>query len=76
MKEVLCPQCGSDSLRHHTDAYVVRRPIINDEGRLELTDERTDEYDDYFFACEDCWYRPAENELLLSANGEGAGNPG
>jgi len=76
MKEVLCPQCGSDSLLHYTDAYVLRRPVINDEGQLQLADERTNEYDDNFFDCEDCGYRPTENELLLSAEGESTRDPG
>jgi len=76
MKEVLCPRCGSDSLLHYTDAYVLRTPVINDEGRLELTVERTSEYDDSFFDCEDCGYRPTEDELLLSANGESARDSG
>lgn len=67
MKEVPCPRCGSDSLMHYTDAYVLRRPVVNDEGQLELRDERTNEYDDSFFDCEDCGYRPTEDELLLSS---------
>ncbi|HEV2577786.1 MAG TPA: hypothetical protein VGU25_11305 [Acidobacteriaceae bacterium] len=76
MKEVPCPRCGSDSLLHYTDAYVLRRPVVNDEGQLELADERTNEYDDNFFDCEDCGYRPTENELLLSASGESTSDPG
>jgi hypothetical protein len=70
MNQVLCPQCGSDSLLHYTDAYILRTPVINDEGQLLLTGERTNEYDDNFFDCEDCGYRPTEDELLLSANGD------
>lgn len=76
MKKVPCPRCGSDSLLHYTDAYVLRAPVINDEGQLELRGERTNEYDDSFFDCEDCGYRPAEDELLLSAEREGAGDSG
>ena len=67
MKEVPCPRCGGDSLLHYTDAYVLRTPVINDEGQLELKEEQTNEYDDNFFDCGDCGYRPTEEELLLSA---------
>ncbi len=70
MKEVRCPQCGGGSLLHYTDAYVLRRPLINDEGHLELVDERTNEYDDNFFDCDDCGYRTTDDELLLSVKGE------
>lgn len=76
MKEVYCPRCGSDSLLNYRDAYVLRRPVINDEGQLELADERTNEYDDNFFDCEDCGYRPTEEELLLSAKGGSTKDPG
>lgn len=76
MKEVPCPRCGSHTLLHYTDAYVLRTPMVNDEGQLELKDERTNEYDDNFFACEDCGYRPTEDELLLSAKGESARDSG
>ena len=76
MKEVLCPRCGSDSLLHYTDAYVIRKPLINDEGQLELADERTNEYDDNFFDCDECGYRLMGKELLLSAKGESTTDPG
>lgn len=76
MKEVPCPRCGSDSLLHYTDAYVVRRPVINDEGKLKLADERTNEFDDNFFDCEHCGYRTTDNELLLSVNGESTRDQG
>jgi hypothetical protein len=72
MRKVPCPRCGSESLLHYTDAYVVRRPVINNEGQLELTDGRTNEYDDSFFDCEDCGYRWEGDELLLSAKRDGA----
>ncbi len=76
MKEMPCPRCGKDSLLHYTDAYVLRKPVINDEGQLELADERTNEYDDNFFDCEDCGYRPTEDELLVSAKGSSSGERG
>ena len=53
MKEVLCPKCGSDSLLNYRDAYVLRKPVINDDGKLELIDDGTNEFDDNFFSCED-----------------------
>lgn len=64
MKQILCPQCGSDSLNHYTDAYVLRTPVINEEGEIDLIDERTNEYDDSFYECAECGHRPAEDELV------------
>jgi hypothetical protein len=72
MKNLPCPRCGGNSLLHYTDAYVLRTPVINEEGSLKLLYERTNEYDDSFFDCEDCGYRgyqPTETELLPSAGG-------
>lgn len=64
MKAISCPKCGSSRLRHFTDAYVIRTPVINDEGEIELLDDDTNEYDDSFFECDDCGHRPEEDELL------------
>ena len=72
MKEVRCPFCGSDFLLHYTDAYVLRTPVINSEGQIELTDERTNEYDESFFECGDCGCRPSMDELLHSAEHQSA----
>lgn len=76
MRNVPCPRCGSNSLLHYTDAYVLRRPVINEMGQLELADERTNEYDDSFFDCEDCGYRPTEDELYRSAERDSATGTG
>ncbi len=67
MKAIPCPKCGSSRLRHFTDAYVIRTPMINDNSEVELLDCDTNEYDDSFFQCDSCGYRPDEDELL-SAN--------
>lgn len=64
VKQVLCPRCGSEYLLHYTDAYVLRTPMLNDEGELELIDDRTNEYDDSFIECAECGHRPEEEELL------------
>lgn len=69
MKQVMCPRCGSDSLLHYTDAYVLRMPMISSDGKLELLTQQTNEYDDTFFDCEVCGYRPSEDEVLASAKG-------
>jgi hypothetical protein len=64
MTAIPCPKCGGANLRHFTDAYVIRKPVMNDEGEIELVDDDTNEYDDSFFECGDCGYRPEEDELL------------
>lgn len=64
MKKIVCPECGSEEFHHYTDAYVLRIPMINDDGAIELLDSHTNEYDDCFFECFECGCRPTEDELL------------
>jgi predicted nucleic-acid-binding Zn-ribbon protein len=64
MKEIACPKCGSRNVHHYTDAYVLRTPVIREDGSIELLEYQTNEYDDCFFECYDCGYRPTEDELL------------
>ena len=74
MKQILCPECGSEFLLHYTDAYVLRTPVTNDRGELELVDDRTNEYDDSFFECAECGCRPSEDDLLFAAEDESVGH--
>jgi DNA-directed RNA polymerase subunit RPC12/RpoP len=64
MKPVACPNCGSGKVFHFTDAYVVRNPVIDDDGSIELLESHTNEYDDCFYECSDCGNKPDEYELL------------
>jgi DNA-directed RNA polymerase subunit RPC12/RpoP len=66
MKQVVCPECGSQRLRHYTDAYLVWTPVLEDDGTLGKLDSETEEYDG-FFECRDCGHRPSEEELLAWA---------
>jgi hypothetical protein len=63
---ICCPNCQGKMLHHYTDAYVIRTPVINDAGELELLDNHTNEYDDNFFECFECGYRPSEEELVAT----------
>lgn len=68
MREVVCPQCGSRKVFHYTDAYVVRKPHITaDSAQIEFEKIGTEEYDDFFYLCRDCEYRPDEKELLAAS---------
>ena len=64
MEKIVCPRCGSEEFHHYTDAYVLRIPVINAEGAIDLLDSHTNEYDDCFFECFQCGSRPTEEELL------------
>jgi predicted nucleic-acid-binding Zn-ribbon protein len=68
MKKIVCPRCGSEEFHHYTDAYVLRSPIIDDEGGIQLLDSHTNEYDDCFFECFRCGCRPTEDELLAQGD--------
>lgn len=74
MEKVLCPQCGADSFLHYIDAYVVRRPLIDGEGKLEFSEEETRHYDDSFFDCDTCGYRYDGDELPTASAHEPARN--
>jgi DNA-directed RNA polymerase subunit RPC12/RpoP len=63
MKAIICPECKSERLYHYTDAYVLRSPVIKDDGGLGLIEFDTDEYA-RFFECRDCGHKPTEAELL------------
>lgn len=67
MKQIICPKCRGSEVRHYTDAYVLRVPIIKEDGSVDLLDDQTNEYDDRFFECLDCGYKPTEDELLSAA---------
>jgi hypothetical protein len=67
MKQITCPECKSSEVHHYTDAYVIRTPVIKEDGSIDLIEDRTNEYDDRFFECFDCGYRPTEDELLSCA---------
>ena len=64
MKQVVCPSCGGPDVHHYTDAYVLRTPVVNEDGSVGLLECQTNEYDDCFFECLDCGCRPTEEELL------------
>jgi hypothetical protein len=73
MKEVVCPECGSSNVSHYTDAYVVRSPILKDDGSLVLLEVDTLECEE-FFQCFDCGHRPSTEELIACAVEGGANN--
>jgi rubredoxin len=66
MKRVVCPQCGSERVYHYTDVYVVREPVLRDDGQIRLVDFETEEFAD-FFMCRECEFRPKAEELIASA---------
>ena len=63
MKPVICPRCKGHDVRYYTDAYVLRVPVLDEDGEIVLLDDQTNEYDDCFFECLDCGCRPEEDEL-------------
>lgn len=67
MKNVVCPECGGPNVMHYTDAYILRTPIVREEGAIALLDCDTDEYA-AFFQCPDCGHRPDEVELLVATH--------
>jgi DNA-directed RNA polymerase subunit RPC12/RpoP len=66
MKHIVCPECDSQRLYHYTDVYVLRTPVVKEDGSLGLLDFDTDEFAGFFECC-DCGHRPTEAELLSSA---------
>ncbi len=70
MEPVVCPRCKGHDVRHYTDAYVIRVPFLDENGEIVLLDDDTNEYDDCFYECLDCGYRPAEDELYPPAEVE------
>ena len=66
MRRIVCPSCGSHELHHYTDAYVLRNPVMQDDGSIGLLVYRTNEYDHQFFECLKCGKRPTESELCCS----------
>jgi hypothetical protein len=66
MKEVVCPECGGRDVSHYTDAYVLRNPIVKEDGSLELLDVETLENEE-FFQCFDCGHRPSAAALIACA---------
>jgi hypothetical protein len=72
MKEVVCPECGGSDVTHYTDTYVLRNPIVKEDGSLELLEVDTLECD-AFFQCFDCGHRPSAEALIASAVEAGAG---
>jgi len=71
MKEVVCPECGGSNVGHYTDAYVLRNPLVKDDGSLELVEVDTLEYEE-FFQCSDCGHRPSAEALIAGAVEAGA----
>jgi hypothetical protein len=69
MGRILCPNCGGESLFHYTDAYVLRTPVGDGDGKLRLMYEQTTEFDENFFQCATCGHRPEKDELAQRANG-------
>ena len=67
MNQIICPKCRGNNVHHYTDAYVLRTPVMKEDGSLDLLDDQTNEFDDCFFECSDCEYRPTEDELLAAA---------
>ena len=67
MKSIVCPKCGGLSVYHYTDAYVLRTPVLNQDGTLVLVNFDTNEYDDQFFECFDCGSRLTESELISTS---------
>lgn len=68
MNQILCPKCGGEFLYQYTDAYVRRTPFLDDKGNLILVEEGTTEFDENFFQCASCGYRPNEHHLIPSAH--------
>jgi len=66
MKQIVCPICGSQALRHIEDVFLVWTPILNDNGELGRLDPKTEGFSEYF-ECRECGHRPCEAELLSSA---------
>ena len=66
MRDVRCPQCGGPNVMHYTDAFILRTPVVREEGAVVLVDCDTEEYA-AFFQCPDCGHRPNESELLSTA---------
>ena len=64
MKRIICPKCKVSEMHHYTDAYVLRVPVIKEDGSIKLLDDQTIEFDDCFFECPECGFRPTEDELL------------
>ncbi len=72
MMQIICPRCGNPDVYHYTDAFVLRRAVVQEDGSLGLVEFGTNEYDDNFFECLRCGQRPTEEELLkaaMAANG-------
>jgi hypothetical protein len=67
MRPVVCPSCGKKSIFHYTDAYVLRKPVLKPNGKLDLVEFDTNEYDGSFFECLECGRRPSEGELVQAA---------
>jgi len=63
MNQILCPKCRSEFLFHYTDAYVLRTPFLDEKGSLRLVGKETTEFDENFFQCAHCGYRPEEEDL-------------
>lgn len=68
MKPIICPECKSQEVHHYTDAYVLRTPVVKRDGSIRLLACQTNEFDDCFFECLQCGYRPTEEELLAAAS--------
>jgi rubredoxin len=66
MKQIVCPECGSETLRHYEDVYLVWTPVLDDDGTLGRLNAGTEEYDEYF-ECRNCGHKPSEEELLTWA---------
>jgi hypothetical protein len=66
MKQIVCPMCKSERVYHYTDVYVVRTPIMRDDGKIELHEFETEEFQE-FFKCRECGLMPWKKELLASA---------
>jgi hypothetical protein len=66
MKQIVCPICRSERVFHYTDVYVVRKPVLQEDGSFELLEFETEEYQE-FFKCRECGVMPWEKELRASA---------
>jgi hypothetical protein len=71
MKQIACPECGGPNVNHYTDGYLLRTPVIKEDGSLGLIDCDTLEYEEFFQCC-DCGHRPGEAELISAAVEAGA----
>lgn len=67
MRQITCPLCGSSTLRHFEDVYLVWTPVLEDDGSLGRLNPFTEEYTEYF-ECRDCGHKPSESELLSHAS--------